>query len=84
MGGKTSNASIYKYQKRAYDRIAINVKSGDKDRLQDHAATQGQSLNAWIRGAINQRLETEGGVQIGQLDSAPGGSAAAGDGDTTI
>lgn len=81
MGGKTSNASIYKYQKKAYDRIAINVKSGDKDKLQDHAAAHGQSLNAWIRGAINQRLEIEGGGQIGQLDSAPG--AANSDSDTT-
>lgn len=72
MGGKTSNASIYKYQKKVYDRIAINVKSGDKDRLQDHAAAHGLSLNAWIRGAINQRLEAEGGDVIKQLDSAPG------------
>lgn len=84
MGGKNSTASTYKYQKRVYDRIAVQVRKGDRQRLQDHAAAQGQSLNAWIRGAINQRLETEGGVQIGQLDSAPGGSAAAGDGDTTI
>lgn len=76
MGGKTSNASIYKYQKKVYDRIAINVKSGDKDRLQDHATAQGLSLNAWIRGAINQRLEAEGGGQIGQLDSAPGATKA--------
>lgn len=83
MGGKNSSASVYRYQTKVYDRINLQLGKGDKQRLQDHAAAQGQSLNAWVRGAINQRLEAEGGDVIRQLDSAPGGSAAAGDGDTT-
>jgi len=60
MGGKTSAASHNKYIAKAYDRVNLILR---KDSPQNKAAVQaaadaaGESLNAYIVGAVAQRMD---------------------------
>ena len=60
MGGKTSAASKNKYIAKAYDRVNLILR---KDSPQNKAAVQaaadaaGESLNAYIVGAVAQRMD---------------------------
>lgn len=53
---KTSSAVKRKYNAKAYDRIEINVKKGDKAKIQDYAKSLGLSLNAFINKAIEHSM----------------------------
>lgn len=57
--GKTSTASKQKYNEKAYDRIALTVKKGEKDRLKAHAEQQGETLNGFINRAIESQIQTD-------------------------
>lgn len=59
MGGKTSNESKAKYNAKTYDRINIAVPKGRKDVIQSHATAQGQSVNAYINQAVDERMERD-------------------------
>ena len=52
-----------RYNKKAYDRINVIVKKGQRQIIKDFAASQGKSLNRFICDAIayqmNQEKETE-------------------------
>ena len=52
-----------RYNKKAYDRINIIVKKGQRQVIKDFAASQGKSLNRFICDAIeaemNKKKETE-------------------------
>ena len=62
MGGKTSAASHNKYIAKAYDRVNLILR---KDAPQNKAAVQaaadaaGESRNAYIVGAVAQRMDRE-------------------------
>ena len=57
--GKTSAAVKNKYNSKAYDRVALSLKKGYKEVLQEHAKKAGQSLNAYITQACDERIERE-------------------------
>ena len=71
MGGKTSNESKARYNAKAYDRINIAVSKGRKEIIRA-AAAHGQSVNAWVNAAIDEKIERDG--------PTPGGIAQQGDG----
>ena len=52
-----------RYNKKAYDRINVIVKKGQRQIIKDFAASQGKSLNRFICDAIeaemNKNKETE-------------------------
>lgn len=52
-----------RYNKKAYDRINIIVKKGQRQIIKDYAASQGKSLNRFILDAVeaemNRNKETE-------------------------
>ena len=52
-----------RYNKKAYDRINVIVKKGQRQLIKDFAASQGKSLNRFICDAIecqmNQKSKTE-------------------------
>ena len=52
-----------RYNKKAYDRINIIVKKGQRQIIKDFAASQGKSLNRFILDAVeaemNKQKETE-------------------------
>ena len=51
--GKTSTASKQKYNKKAYERVVLTVKKGDKEKIIKKASELGKSVNAYIKDLIN-------------------------------
>lgn len=49
---------VYQYTKDNYDRVSILLPKGDKSQIQA-LLINGQSLNAWINEAIQEKLEQE-------------------------
>lgn len=60
MGGKTSAASKNKYNSKAYDRIEITPIKGGKAEIKAAADRAGQSVNAYILQAVQQRMTADG------------------------
>lgn len=60
--GKTSSKVKNRYNEKVYDRITLVVPKGKKEELQVYAASQGESLNAFINRAIAETIsKTPGG-----------------------
>lgn len=57
--GKTSAAVKNKWNDKAYDRINLTVPKGEKDIIQDHAKSCGESTNAFIQRAIKEAMERD-------------------------
>ena len=59
----TQKEATARYNKKAYDRIDVIVKKGQRQIIKDFAASQGKSLNKFICDAIeyqmNKSKETE-------------------------
>ena len=54
--GKTSSQVKRKYNEKAYDRIFLSVKKGEKDAVKAYANQVGESLNEFINEAISDRI----------------------------
>ena len=48
-----------RYNKKAYDRINVVVKKGQRQMIKDFAASQGKSLNRFICDAIAYQMNQE-------------------------
>ena len=53
----SSTKAKRRYNEKTYDRLTMNIKKGRKDELKTIAIQQGQSLNAFILSAINEKIE---------------------------
>lgn len=73
MGGKNSYESIKRYEDKAYDKVLVRMPKGRKDEIKTHAAACGQSVNAYINGAIDERMARNGPQQAAE---APPGAGA--------
>jgi len=56
---KPSNLVKDRWNAKAYDNILLRVKSGGKNKIKQAAKVNGKSLNTYIVGAIDQRMERE-------------------------
>ena len=61
-----TKATNYKRQFNAanYDRIEITVKKGTKQSLQDVAKEKGESINGYIKNAVQARFKADTGEDI--------------------
>lgn len=57
--GKTSAAVKNRYNLKAYDRINLTVKKGQKAAIEAHAAERGESINGFINRAISEAMERD-------------------------
>ena len=57
--GKASTRAQNKWIAKAYDRINLTVPKGQKEGIQAHAETQGESVNAFINRAITETMERD-------------------------
>lgn len=57
--GKTSAAVKNRYAAKAYDRINLIVKKGQKQVIQAHAEQNGESVNGFINRAIEETLQRD-------------------------
>lgn len=53
---KTSTASKRKYNEKAYDRIALVVKKGQREEIKKYAESRGMSLNGYINYLIEKDM----------------------------
>lgn len=58
--GKTSSKVKNRYNEKVYDRISLVVPKGKKEELQAYAASQGESLNAFVNRAITEAINKQG------------------------
>ena len=57
---KTSSAVKNRYNAKAYDRITIVVKKGEKEKIKAHAEQHdGGSVNAFIQRAISETMQRD-------------------------
>lgn len=54
---KTSTASKARYNAKSYDRLAITVKKGMRDRIREYAERNGESINSYINRLISEDME---------------------------
>lgn len=62
MPNKISEAqrkAVAKYNAKAYDRIELKVKKGEKEKLKLHAESNGESLNGFINRAIEETFKND-------------------------
>ena len=52
-------AASRKYHTEKLDEIKFRVPKGNKERIQEHAKTQGESTNAFIYRAVNETIERD-------------------------
>ena len=56
---KANQRAVNKYVKNNYDRINVTMPKGKKETIQIHAEDRGQSVNAYINGAIDEKMERD-------------------------
>jgi hypothetical protein len=64
---KANQRAVNKYVKNNYDRINVTMPKGRKELIQAAAAAAGESVNAYINGAINARISVEGPVSAPEV-----------------
>lgn len=56
MVSKAHIKAVSKYESKAYDKILLRLKKGEREKIQAKATEAGESLNGYIVKAINQRM----------------------------
>ena len=56
---KAQQKAVQKYVKKNYDRIELTVPKGQKDFISQLATAAGESVNGYIKKAVDQRMERE-------------------------
>ncbi|MDO4516017.1 MAG: ABC transporter ATP-binding protein [Bacillota bacterium] len=56
---KAQQKAVSKYMKANYDEIKVRVPKGQKEAIQTHAATRGESVNGFINRVISEAIERE-------------------------
>ena len=54
--GSSATKAKNKYASKTYDRIALLVKKGDREKIKAHAESKGMSLNAYINMLIDKDM----------------------------
>ena len=57
--GKTSSKVKDRYNAKAYDEIKVRVPKGEKDKIKSHAETNGESVNGFIKRAIDETMQRD-------------------------
>ena len=65
---EVSKRATNKYRKK-YDLIQIRAPLGERDKIADHAAIRGESINAFINRAIKETMDRDNTVDINNNQS---------------
>lgn len=57
---KAQQRAVAKYMKNNYDELKIRVAKGDKERIKTHAESKGESINGFVKRAIDETIERDG------------------------
>lgn len=61
---KAQQKAVAKYENKAYDKTLIRMQKGGLSLIKSAAEEQGESVNAYIIGAVNSRLKSEGRSEL--------------------
>lgn len=61
---KAQQKAVAKYMKNNYDEIKVRVNKGTKQKLQEAAAEKGESINGYIKTAVQARFKADTGEDI--------------------
>lgn len=61
---KAQQKAVAKYMKNNYDEIKVRVNKGTKQKLQEAAAEKGESINGYIKTAVQARYKADTGEDI--------------------
>ena len=56
---KAQQKAVNKYMAAKYDRINLTVPKGQKDEIKAHAESRGESVNGFIKRAIDETMERD-------------------------
>lgn len=56
---KAQQKAVHKYVKENYDRIELTVPQGRKGEIKAHAAAQGETVNGFLKRAIDETIERD-------------------------
>lgn len=59
---KAQQKAVDKYVKENYDRVLVTMPKGQKEAIQAHAQALGLSVNAFIKSAIEDKMNLEKGA----------------------
>ena len=61
---KAQQKAVAKYMKENYDEIKVRVPKGKRAEIQSHAQSHGESINTFIKRAIDETMDrdTKGGT----------------------
>ena len=54
---KAQQKAVAKYENKVYDKFLVRVPKGRKAEIQNAAEESGESLNAFVVGAVDERIE---------------------------
>lgn len=60
---KAQQKAVRKYMKENYDEIKVCVPKGHKETIKAHAAAGGESVNGFIKRAIDETMERDSMVE---------------------
>ena len=61
---KAQQKAVAKYMKNNYEEIKLRIKKGHKQPLQDVAKEKGESINGYIKNAVQARYKADTGEDI--------------------
>ena len=53
------NAAVYKYKRNNIKRVPLDMKISEYEKLSDAASASGETVNGYIKTAINQRMDRD-------------------------
>lgn len=56
---KAQQRAVAKYTRANYDEITVRAPKGEKKTIKAHAESMGESVNAYILQAVQERMEKE-------------------------
>lgn len=56
---KAQQKAVAKYMKNNYDELKIRVPKGEKEQIKSHADKQGESLNGFVKRAIDETMQRD-------------------------
>lgn len=61
--GKTSSKVKDRYNAKNYEEIKVRVYKGEKDKIKAHAGQHGESVNGFIKRAIDETIKRDSNKQ---------------------
>ena len=60
---KSQQKAVKEYMKKNYDELKVRVQKGQKEVIKAHADRRGESLNGFIKRAIDETIQRESGEE---------------------